>query len=86
MEAIKKITILPARRFGLNDIGSLESGKNADLVIFDFDSIIDRADFIGRGEPDAAPIGVDYVIVNGEIVVEKGNLTNNYHSGRLIKR
>jgi N-acyl-D-amino-acid deacylase len=86
IDAIKKITILPARRFGLDDFGSIEVGKNADLVIFDFDKIIDRADFIGRGEPDAPPLGIDWVIINGRLVVEKGELTNNYHSGRLIKR
>ncbi len=86
IEAIKKITILPARRFGLSDIGSIETGKNADIVIFDYDRIIDRADFIGKGQPDATPIGVQYVVINGKLVVEKGELTNNYHSGRLIRR
>ena len=85
MDAIKKITILPARRFGLKNIGSIEVGKNADLVIFDYDKMIDRADFIGRGEPDAQPEGIKYVIVNGNIVVKEGELSNNSHSGRLIR-
>lgn len=85
MEAIKKITILPAKRFGLDKIGSINIDKNADLVIFDADKIIDRADYIGKGSPDAAPEGIEYVIVNGEIVVKKGELTQNCYSGRLIR-
>lgn len=85
IEAIKKITILPAKRFGLRNIGSIEAGKNADIVIFDYDNIIDRADFIGRGQPDARPEGIEYVIVNGDIVICKGEMTNNSRSGRLIK-
>ncbi|MDR3296047.1 MAG: amidohydrolase family protein [Clostridiales Family XIII bacterium] len=86
LEAIKKITILPARRYGLTDIGSLEAGKNADIVIFDPDRIIDRADFVGRGSPDAPPEGIAYVIVNGRIVVEGSELTENSHCGRLLKK
>lgn len=85
IEAIKKITLLPSKRFGLNDIGSLDVGKKADIVIFDYETIIDRADFIGRGKPDEPAKGVEYVIINGELVVKKGVLTNNLHSGRLIK-
>ncbi len=84
MEAIKKITILPAKRFGLHDIGVLEAGKKADVVIFDYLTIIDRADFIGRGKPDTPPFGIEYVLINGDIVVKDGILTNNLHSGRVI--
>lgn len=86
LDAIKKITILPAKRFGLDDIGSIEIGKNADIVIFDYNKIVDKAEFIGRGQPDAPPLGIEYVFVNGTIVVENSQLTNNCHSGRLIKR
>lgn len=85
MEAIKKITLLPAKRFGLKEIGSIEVGKNADIVIFDYEKIIDRADFIGKGQPDARPEGIEYVIVNGDIVVHKGKLTEDSRSGRLIR-
>ncbi|MBR0597898.1 amidohydrolase family protein [Sinanaerobacter chloroacetimidivorans] len=86
MDAIRKITILPAKRFGLEDKGSIELNKNADLVIFDINRIIDRADFIGRGRPDASPEGIEYVIVNGKIVVNKNELTENCYSGKLIRR
>ena len=86
IDAVKKITILPARRFGLTDIGSIEKNKNADLVIFNRETIIDHADFIGRGKPDASPEGIEYVIVNGKIVVKNNILTEYCHSGRLIRR
>lgn len=86
IEALRKITILPARRFGINNVGEIKQGKNADIVIFDPDTIDDRADFIGRGRPDLPPVGIDYVIVNGEIVVDHGELTENTKAGRLIKK
>ena len=86
IEALRKITILPARRFGIDNVGEIKQGMNADIVIFDPDTIDDRADFIGRGRPDLPPVGIDYVIVNGEIVVDHGELTENTKAGRLIKK
>ena len=86
IDAIKKITILPAKRFGLKDIGSIEIHKNADLVVFDPEVIIDRADFIGRGKPDERPEGIRYVIINGKVTVENNKLTENLNNGRLIRR
>jgi len=86
MNAIKKITIEPARRYGMDgSIGSLEEGKNADIVIFDADTIIDRAEFVHRGRPDAPPVGIEKVIVNGEIVVEGTRIVGSRTSGRFIK-
>ncbi|MDR0596678.1 MAG: amidohydrolase family protein, partial [Clostridiales Family XIII bacterium] len=43
MEALRKITILPARRYGLTGTGSIEEGKAADIVVFDAESVIDHA-------------------------------------------
>ena len=85
MEAIRKITILPALRFGLKDIGSLEMGKNADMVIFDYDTIMDRADYVTRGNPDEAPDGISWVIVNGHVVVRDGTLLPENKQGLYIK-
>ena len=84
LDAIRKITILPAVRFGLHQVGSIEVGKNADLVLFDYNRILDRADFIGRGQPDAPPVGIQYVVVNGEIAVAEGRLLENSRNGKLI--
>ena len=86
MEAIKKITILPAKRFGIRETGHIEEGMNADIVIFDENTIIDRADFIGIGRPDTPPEGIKAVIVNGKKAVENGYLTENICAGRFIKR
>lgn len=86
MEAIKKITIYPARRFGLKDVGYIGEGANADLVIFDENTIIDKSDFVNKGNPNEAPEGIAYVIVNGQIVIEKGQLNKKKRPGRLIRR
>ncbi|MDR1815602.1 MAG: amidohydrolase family protein, partial [Clostridiales Family XIII bacterium] len=87
MEALRKITILPARRYGLDaKTGSIEEGKAADIVVFDADRIIDHADFVDRGRPDAPPDGIVCVLVNGKVVVRGQALTENRSSGRLLMR
>ena len=83
-EAIFKATIAPALWLGLEQKGRLQKGCDADITIFDPDTIIDRAE----PEPDKLdlpPEGIHYVIVNGQIVVEEGELTGNT-PGRLIRR
>ena len=84
IEAIKKITILPARRFGINRAGSIEIGKNADIVIFDYDNIIDRARYVNKGNPGLAPDGISYVIVNGHIVVQDKAINMHGKYGKII--
>jgi N-acyl-D-amino-acid deacylase len=86
MDALKKITILPARRYGLDEAGSIEEGKMADIVVFDEGRIIDNADFVDRGRPDAPPEGISHVLISGKIVVRDGLLTENKDSGRLLMR
>lgn len=71
-QAIKKITSMPAARLGLRGRGSIRPGKYADIVIFDQANIIDKATFI---DPHQYPVGIDYVIVNGTIVVDHGKHT-----------
>jgi len=67
-EAIKKATYMPAQMLGLKDRGIISSYAYADLVIFDFEKIRDRGTWL---EPQQAPEGIAYVIVNGEIIYEK---------------
>jgi N-acyl-D-amino-acid deacylase len=74
-EMIKKMTSMPARKFGLTGRGVLQSGNFADLVVFDPDRIIDKATW---SEPHQFPVGVEYVLVNGGIVIERGS-----HTGKL---
>jgi len=74
-EAVRKCTSLPAQRFGIKDRGLLCEGMWADIVIFDPDRVKCKATF---AQPDQYPEGIEYVIVNGEIVIEKGQ-----HTGAL---
>ncbi len=71
--AVRKMTGLPAARFGLHDRGILAVGKVADMVVFDPATVLDRATY---DEPLLAPIGVTKVLVNGRLVVDNGVLTD----------
>lgn len=82
IEAIKKMTLLPAKRLGLNNKGRIEIGLDADLVIFNPDTILDKATFENPTEP---PNGIDFVILNGKIVVENNEIIEN-RVGRVIRR
>jgi len=77
-EAIRKMTSFPAQRLGLRDRGLLREGMWADVVVFDPNTVKDRATsrypyrFPLAYFPHKYPEGIEYVLVNGEIVVEKG--------------
>ncbi len=81
-EAIRKMTSLPARRLGLKNRGIIAEGQAADIVIFNTQTVIDRATF---QQPARFPQGIEYVLVNGDPVIEKGEHTGKY-PGRLLKR
>jgi len=68
-EAVRKMTSLPAARLGLQDRGILREGLRADLVMFNAATVRDNATFTA---PHQYPSGIDYVLVNGQIVVEEG--------------
>ena len=70
-EAIEKMTAMPARRMGLSKKGNLSPGSDADIVIFDPETIRDRATF---EEPDVPPVGIDYVLLGGEIACDHGEI------------
>lgn len=74
-EAVRKATLLPAQTFGFKNKGNIKTGYDADLVILDFDHLLDLADFPDRGQPDKKPQGIDYVFVQGVAVVENGLFT-----------
>jgi N-acyl-D-amino-acid deacylase len=74
-EMIKKMTLMPAEKLGLKDRGKIAKGMFADIVIFDFDKIEDRATYT---EPHRYPVGINYVIVNGVIVIENGRHTGAF--------
>ena len=83
-EAIPHMTLLPAQVLGFEKKGRMQPGCDADLVLFDPETIADRADFPGLGSPNAAPEGIAYVIVGGEIAAQNGKATG-VKAGRAIR-
>jgi len=79
-EAIRKMTSLPAKAFRIQKRGRLEQGYFADITIIDFQRFSDQATF---SQPHQYSQGLEYVIVNGEIVVEHEHLTGKL-PGRVI--
>jgi N-acyl-D-aspartate/D-glutamate deacylase len=80
-EAIRKATSLPAQRLGIRDRGLLREGLYADLVIFDPETIADRATY---ENPHQYSAGIEYVVVNGKIVLDQGRFTGA-RPGRVIR-
>ncbi|MCG6956362.1 MAG: D-aminoacylase [Gemmatimonadetes bacterium] len=72
-EAIRKFTSLPAGKMHLKDRGTLAEGNWADVVVFDPDSITDKATF---EEPNQLSVGMDWVLVNGVPVIADGKATD----------
>ena len=73
--AIRKMTSFPAQRLGLQDRGVLRDGMNADITVFDASSVRAPAT---RTDPKQFPVGIEYVIVNGTVVIDGGS-----HTGAL---
>jgi N-acyl-D-amino-acid deacylase len=74
IEALYKMTRMPADRLGLSRKGQIKEGVDADITIFNEDTIIDRADF---SNPTKAPEGIEYVIVNGKLALKKSEIVND---------
>jgi N-acyl-D-amino-acid deacylase len=81
-EAVRRMTSLPAQKFGLKDRGLLREGFAADIVIFNPETVIDKSDF---ENPHQFAAGIPYVIVNGKIVIENGT-HNGTRSGKAIRK
>jgi N-acyl-D-amino-acid deacylase len=79
--AIHKMTGLPAANVGLKQRGLLREGYFADITIFDPKTVIDRATF---EDPNQYPVGINYVIVNGQIEVDSGQRTPAL-AGRVLR-
>jgi len=81
-EAIRKMTSGPALKMGIRDRGLLREGFWADITIFDPKTIIDKATF---EDPHQYPVGIEYVIVNGKVVIEEGEHTG-VQAGKVLRR
>jgi N-acyl-D-amino-acid deacylase len=81
-EAVRRMTSLPARRMGLSDRGLIRPGMAADLTVFDPDTVRDVATF---EVPNAYSEGIEYVVVNGRVVLDGGRMTDE-RPGRPLTR
>jgi N-acyl-D-amino-acid deacylase len=81
-EAVRKMTSFPAQRLGLMDRGLLREGSWADIVVFDPERVGDNATY---DRPHRYPRGIEYVLVNGRVVIEKGEHTGAW-AGRVLRK
>ncbi len=79
-DAIRKMTSLPAQILGFDDRGLLKPGFAADIVVFDPETVLDQATF---EDPHQYPVGIETVIVNGQVVIDQGNHTGA-RPGRVL--
>ena len=81
-QAIHKMTGFPAKTMGLTDRGVLKVGMKADIAIFDPNTVLDNATFT---KPHQYPSGIEYVIVNGKLVVVQGVFTS-VKAGKVLRK
>ena len=83
MDAVRKMTVMPADRLGIKSKGRLAVGADADVAVFDPARVADRATF---ENPAQYSTGMAYVLVNGTVVVNKGELVAGVAPGKGLKR
>ena len=83
MDAVRKMTVMPAERLGLRNKGRIAVGADADLAVFDPDRVTDRATF---EKPAQYSEGFQYVMVHGTLVVDRGELVPGVAPGRAVRR
>ena len=71
-DAVRKMTSWPAARMRLYDRGAIREGLKADLTVFNYDTLQDTSTY---ENPQSYPTGIDYVLVNGQLVVSHGRHT-----------
>ena len=81
-DAVRRMTSLNARKLGLHDRGVLRPGAAADVTVFDPERIIDRSTYT---EPFRYSEGIEYVIVNGQLVLDRGKHTGA-RPGQALRR
>ena len=87
MDAIRKMTLMPARRLeaqvpAMKQKGRLRVGADADITIFDAATVIDRSTY---REPSLSPVGIQHVIVSGVSVVANGQAVEGVAPGKAIR-
>jgi N-acyl-D-amino-acid deacylase len=79
--AVAKMTSMPAAKLNLKQRGRIDKNYFADLVVFNPETVIDKATFT---DPHQTPVGIEHVIVNGTLTVSGGKLTGNL-GGRVLR-
>jgi dihydroorotase len=87
MEALRKMTVMPAQHLEtrvpeMKNKGRIALGADADVTIFNPDTIIDRSTF---RQPSVPSAGIEFVLVNGVIVVDQGKLRPLAFPGREVR-
>ena len=83
MEALRKMTVMPADRLGIRTKGRIAVGADADITVFDAARVMDRATF---ENPAQYSEGIEYVLVNGTLVVKSGELVDGVAPGLAVRR
>ena len=88
MEALKKMSLMPAQMLerstpGAQHKGRMQEGADADVVVFDPQTIADRATFEKPMEPS---VGVHYLVVAGTVVIDDGKIVEGVYPGKPIVR
>jgi N-acyl-D-amino-acid deacylase len=87
LEAVTKCTYMPAKQMGIAGTkGFIATGADADIVVFDPLTIKSNSDYVGIGQPDAPPTGLEYVIVNGVTVVSDSKALTDRHPGKILRQ
>lgn len=81
-QAIRKMTSQPARRVGLTDIGLVERGYAADLVVLEPDTVAGPATY---DDPTLDPVGIRHVVVSGQVALRDSRPTGA-RAGRVLRR
>jgi dihydroorotase len=82
MDALRKMSLMPAQRLGIQSKGRLQVGADADIVVFDPARVIDRATF---DNPAQYSDGIPHVLVNGVFVVRNGELQKGAAPGHPLR-
>ena len=80
-EAVRKMTSFPAQKLGMRDRGMIRESMVADLVVFDPETISDKCTY---NNPHQYPVGIPYVIVSGEVVVDESKHTGAF-PGKILR-
>ncbi len=79
---MRKMTALNAAKLGIRDRGLVRPGDFADLTLFDPEKVIDRSTYT---DPFRYGEGIEYVVVNGQVVLDRGKPTDA-RPGRALRR